>query len=124
MTRRCPYCSSVNVRRSGRLESEASTHPFHSPYRCRDCEQRFWVVSRKTLFGAVAGVAALAISVMVWSGIGVLEHRDTPARPTVSSPPNLRSDAGPAVDGHVLSDVLLRQFGTRLDGLPPTSPAR
>ena len=51
MNRRCSHCGSTNVRRSGRLGSEAGTYPFHSPYRCHDCDRRFWVLSRKTLFG-------------------------------------------------------------------------
>jgi hypothetical protein len=116
MTRRCPHCGSTNVRRSGRLDSEATAHPFHSPYRCRDCEQRFWVVSRRTLYGAVCA-AVLAIGVMVWSGLTLLSAHDPPAPPVpVSSALEFRPDVtAPATDARVLGDALLRQWGTRLD---------
>jgi hypothetical protein len=122
MNRRCPYCGSVNVRRSGRLDSEATAHPFHSPYRCRECEQRFWVVSRKTWVGAAAGFAALAVSVIVWSGLDILGRPDRPAPPPVNAPLDMRTDAGTALDSRVLNDVLVRQFGTKLEGSPPPRP--
>ncbi|MEP6677757.1 MAG: hypothetical protein ABJB78_00555 [Betaproteobacteria bacterium] len=50
------------MRRSGVSVADAEAHPFRSPYRCQDCEARFWVVSRRTRFGAVAGgTVALAL---------------------------------------------------------------
>jgi len=122
MTRRCPQCGSTNVRRSGRLDSEATAHPFHSPYRCRDCEQRFWVVSRRTLYGA-ACAAVLATGVIVWSALAALTRHDPPAPPVpVSSALELRTEViAPSSDARVLGDALLRQWGTRLD-VPNASP--
>jgi hypothetical protein len=116
MNRRCPQCGSNNVRRSGRLDSEATAHPFQSPYRCRDCERRFWVVSRRTLYGA-ACAAVLATGVMVWSGLTLLSGRDPPApHVPASSALEFRPEvAAPATDARVLGDALLRQWGTRLD---------
>ena len=62
----CTVCNSTNVRRSGAHPLEASQHRFHSPYRCLDCEARFWVVSRRARLGATAGGAvALALVLAV-----------------------------------------------------------
>ena len=60
MVRKCTNCGSADVRRSGSPLVEARAHPFHSPYRCIDCDTRFWVVSRKARFGAAAGGVVLA----------------------------------------------------------------
>jgi len=119
MYRKCPYCGSTNVRRSGRLESEAGLHPFHSPYRCRECEHRFWVVSRRTIFGAAAGGAVLAISIVLWSGNALVGRLERPAVATPSaSTPEIRGDlVPPSTDAALLAE---RQWGTRLDGKPPS----
>ena len=48
MSRCCPSCHSYNVRRSrSAYRSGAPRHVLHSPYRCRDCREQFWVVSDK-----------------------------------------------------------------------------
>src|SRR5437868_9154196 len=125
MKRQCPHCGSLNVRRSGRLESESGTHPFHSPYRCRDCEQRFWVVSRKTLFGAAAGGTVLAVA-LILSGIVLLSRHDSaPSVPVgsaadwqLNSPGQLASSTGqlassaaplaPSPEARVLSETVLK----------------
>jgi hypothetical protein len=119
MNRRCSYCGSTNVRRSGRLGSEAGMHSFHSPYRCRDCDRRFWVLSRKTLFGAAAGVAMLVIVLFMWSGIGLVARHD--ATPAQALTPSTSLDAsinvgGPQSDARTMGDEWLRQYGTRLEG--------
>jgi hypothetical protein len=76
MARECSYCGSANVRRSGSPKSEASAHPFHSPYRCRDCGKRFWVVSRKIyVSAAIAGTVIVSASLML-AGEALLAHRD------------------------------------------------
>ena len=57
MFSKCPACSSFNVRRSTIRPSEALPKPrLRSPYRCRDCGERFWVVSRRANFVASLGV--------------------------------------------------------------------
>jgi TPR repeat protein len=60
MIRTCPSCKSHNARRSSVRASEITfRHIFFSPYRCRDCRFRFWVVSRNVYY--FAGVVALAM---------------------------------------------------------------
>jgi TPR repeat protein len=66
MQRKCPQCGGLNVRRSSiRAPEESAQHTFLSPYRCRDCRERFWVVSRNayylaTIVGVALVVGALA----------------------------------------------------------------
>ena len=60
---RCPACGGANVRRSGVRQSEAGAHAFRSPYRCADCQYRFWVISRKARLGMVAAVAGAVAAV-------------------------------------------------------------
>jgi hypothetical protein len=74
MKRKCLNCGSANVRRSGFVLSEAGNHSFRSPYRCRECDARFWVVSKKTYVAAIAGGTALALTVLVWAGDRAFEH--------------------------------------------------
>jgi len=119
MNRRCSHCGSTNVRRSGRLGSEIGTYPFHSPYRCRDCDRRFWVLSRKTLFGTAAGGATFVIVLFVWSGIGVIARHDAPSVRSLTPGTSLdtRADVGGAQSGaQMMGDTWLRQWGTRLEG--------
>ena len=46
MHRRCPSCKSLNVRRSSQ-EEDGERPLFRSPYRCRDCQTKFWALSSK-----------------------------------------------------------------------------
>jgi predicted RNA-binding Zn-ribbon protein involved in translation (DUF1610 family) len=62
----CPACGSLNVRRSTIRTREAGAHAWRSPYRCRACKERFWVLSRKTRTLTIAGiVAAFAVALVV-----------------------------------------------------------
>ena len=67
--RQCPSCGSTNVRRSTLRSRESATHSFKSPYRCRKCNERFWIMSRKarglTAASIVAGVFAVLAIVYV-----------------------------------------------------------
>ena len=69
----CPHCGGTNVRRSEAQTSDAAHQQMLlSPYRCRACRTRFWVVSRKThVVGRALGVAllTLALSWGLWSGM-------------------------------------------------------
>jgi hypothetical protein len=78
----CPACGSVNVRRSSIRASEASKLRLRSPYRCRDCDERFWVVSRRANYLAgVAGVATLAGAV-AWNVVGAPDELRHGPKPT------------------------------------------
>ena len=69
---RCPACGGSNVQRSSIRRSEAGAHAFRSPYRCKDCRHRFWVISRKTRVGFVAIAASLATIAAVGAGVVLL----------------------------------------------------
>jgi TPR repeat protein len=61
MTRTCPSCKSHDARRSSVRASEITfRHIFFSPYRCRECRTRFWVLSRNTYY--LAGIVGIAIA--------------------------------------------------------------
>ena len=48
ITRTCPRCGSLEVRRASfRTREEKRLHVLRSPYRCKECGLRFWVISRK-----------------------------------------------------------------------------
>jgi hypothetical protein len=80
MFTRCPNCKSFDVRRSSVRALGAATKPkLHSPYRCRDCGARFWVISKRAFY--LAGVAGIAIvaGAVAWSVVGALdESRQAP----------------------------------------------
>ena len=76
---RCPACGGTNVQRSSIRRSEAGAHAFRSPYRCRDCRHRFWVISRKTRVSVVAIAAGLAAVVAVAAGVVLLPPYLPPA---------------------------------------------
>jgi hypothetical protein len=86
MTRQCPHCHSANVRRSRSLESEASLHPFHSPYRCRDCDRCFWFVSKKIHVGATLAGALIVSASLVFAGEALLAYRDSKLAPHPTTP--------------------------------------
>lgn len=69
---RCPQCGSSNVQRSSIRRSEAGAHAFRSPYRCKDCRHRFWVISRRTRLGIVALAVGFATIAVVAAGVMLL----------------------------------------------------
>jgi hypothetical protein len=83
MTRTCPSCKSHNARRSSVRASEITfRHIFFSPYRCRECRARFWVVSRNTYY--LAGIIAIAMGIgaIGWNLGGWLEPPRADKGPT------------------------------------------
>lgn len=101
MSSKCPACGSLNVRRSSirPLEADVAIKPrLRSPYRCRDCGERFWVISRHANY--LGGVAAIAIvaGAVAW-GVGGMP--DEPRR---------KSD-GAAVGAESAADTTKRAEG-------------
>ena len=83
----CPACGSTNVRRSTLRERERDVgeHKFHSPYRCRACNERFWVVSRKARAAAVAAVAG-SVGLALLVAFLIVSVRDDDAAASDASP--------------------------------------
>jgi TPR repeat protein len=83
MRRKCPRCGHFKTRRSAvrTHELESSRHVFLSPYRCRDCQHRFWVVSRSAYFMAAVVGAALVTGTVTWN-VQELLSRSEPVGPT------------------------------------------
>src|SRR6266581_4936572 len=87
MVTKCPACSSLNVRRSLIRPSEASATPrLRSPYRCRDCGERFWVLSKRANYvGGLAGLVIVA-GALAWNVVGVPdETRHEQPRPSATA---------------------------------------
>ena len=67
MTRTCPSCKSRNARRSSVRAYEITLrHIFMSPYRCRECRTRFWVLSRNIYFFVGTIAVAIAVGALGW----------------------------------------------------------
>jgi hypothetical protein len=67
MTRTCPACKSKNARRSAIRAAEITwRHVFLSPYRCRECRTRFWVLSRNFYTSVSVVVVAIVIGATSW----------------------------------------------------------
>ena len=80
MQRKCPKCAGVNVRRSSVRALEVTTrHILLSPYRCRDCRERFWVVSRHAYYLAGIVGVALVVGALAWNVGGTGSTRATVA---------------------------------------------
>jgi hypothetical protein len=72
MLAKCPACGSLNVRRSSIRPAEKTAAPrLRSPYRCRECGERFWVISKRANYLAgLAGVVIVA-GAFAWNVVGV-----------------------------------------------------
>ncbi len=58
---KCERCNSSNVRRSSWKRNERDkSHVVYAPYRCRDCEHRFFRVSRTFKGTVIAGIGLFA----------------------------------------------------------------
>jgi len=66
--KRCPYCGSLNVRRSHfQSQDESEERVFTSPYRCGECLRRFFVLSRKTRYYATIVILAFLLVLAIVS---------------------------------------------------------
>ena len=90
---RCPACDSSRVRRSHLRADERGTHGWRSPYRCEDCQTRYWVLSRKARLAFVSGAVSVvfaallvALAVIVPSAPSPVVAADEPAANQVLLP--------------------------------------
>jgi len=68
MLRKCPVCKSRSVRRSAIHKSDSQAQRrYHSPYRCNDCDERFWVLSKTAYYGFGIIGALVAAGAIGWS---------------------------------------------------------
>ena len=58
----------------------------HSPYRCRACSERFWVVSRKARTLTIAGIAACFAAVLVVAFVMVAPPNEASAVIPIAPP--------------------------------------
>jgi len=91
MVKKCPSCKSFNARRSTVRTSEVTLrHIFLSPYRCRDCRARFWVLSQNSYYAVAILGALVGIGLVGWHARALidaapksaLEKRQAPGRLT------------------------------------------
>ena len=68
------------MRRSSiRAPEETAQHTLLSPYRCRDCRERFWVISRNAYYLATIVGVALVVGALAGSiGIAPEKHASVP----------------------------------------------
>jgi len=67
MAKACPSCKSLNIRRSVVRASESTRRRLYlSPYRCRDCRTRFWVLGKKAYYLAGLAGAVFVAAAVVW----------------------------------------------------------
>ena len=85
MRRKCPRCGHYKTRRSVVRTHELKTrNVFLSPYRCRDCQHRFWVVSRNAYYLATIVGVALVTGAVTWN-LHALRASPEPVRPVQAS---------------------------------------
>jgi len=117
----CPGCGSGNVRRSTIRRTDTSVHPLRSPYRCRACGHRFWVISRK----ARAGLAATAAGVLTLTTIAVgsilLSRYETDSE-TAATASAFESGPDMMPRGPMLEEVVTQTLHSPPDG-PPAQPS-
>src|ERR1700720_4630037 len=86
MSRKCPRCGSSGVHRSSfRGPDEREFYVLRSPYRCEQCGERFWVVSRKAQ-RAMIWILVLLVLMIVSTTIALLMPAEIPPLPP-SVPP-------------------------------------
>ena len=114
---RCPTCGSENVRRSTVRERERDVgeHKFHSPYRCRACNERFWVVSRKARTAATVAAVACGVGLVLLVALVVVSFSDDDTADLSSA---TTEEAAPPAD-ETAPPVPALQDPLRATDLPP-----
>jgi hypothetical protein len=99
--KRCPACRSTNVRRSGCCSEERFAHALHSPYRCNDCNERFWLLSRSTRIGALVAGAFVSAAMLFVVGATLLHG---PLEAAAAAPDSASPSSASSLDGSSLRD--------------------
>jgi TPR repeat protein len=119
MFKKCPRCGSYNVRRSSVRASRSSPPPIlRSPYRCRDCGERFLVIGRNVHLLA-AGLGGMILAFAIW--VGVLrepDYRSSPAESSNAVASKVRSTIAAAERGDPAAEHELAQMYATGDGVP------
>ena len=85
MFRKCPHCGSSDARRSSYVDYEEQyLHFLRSPYRCKQCGERFWVISHRVRRMMMAALVLLVL-LIVGAAIAFLIPAELPQH-QVSSP--------------------------------------
>lgn len=122
MTRTCPSCKSQNARRSSVRAAEITLrHIFLSPYRCRECRTRFWVLSKNVYRFAAIIAVAVAIGAVGWQSSAWLDLPPEEAAPVATETQRVAdltrlAEGNDAVAEHELS----RRYGSGL-GVPKSA---
>ena len=119
MFNKCPACGSFNVRKSLLHASEDRAHGprLRSPYRCRDCGERFWVISRRANYAL--GFLAIAVVAVVdaWNDGSAPQPSHPPPQPDTGSLPELikRADSADPAAEYKLAHVYAGGSGIETD---------
>jgi hypothetical protein len=113
LRRTCPSCKSFNARRSKVRTSEVTLrHLFLSPYRCRDCRTRFWVLSRHAFYGGALFGGFVLLGALAWTMRGLIDQPlvepDKPVQRDPRLPELLKLAAG---NDPIAEHELARMYG-------------
>jgi uncharacterized protein len=117
--RKCPRCGSYNVRRSSIRVADPSTRPIlRSPYRCRDCDERFWVTSRGAYY--LAATIGVVVAAVVAGLIATGDWHFGGSEPEAAIPfnPQLESTLKLAESGDRAAERQIAQMHALGDGVP------
>lgn len=76
-------------------------HALQSPYRCNDCNERFWLLSRSTRIGAVVAGAFVSVAMLLAVGATLLHE---PVEAAAVAPDSRSSPSVASPDGSPLGD--------------------
>jgi TPR repeat protein len=106
------------VRRSSVRASATSPPPIlRSPYRCRDCGERFLVIGRGVRFLAAA-FGGMILAWIFWEGVLREPDRSNPAESSSSMATKVRSTLEAAERGDPVAEHELAQMYATGDGVP------
>lgn len=112
----CPHCGSTDIRPSRVRSKDSVFHAFiYSPYRCRDCRKRHWVLSHRFIYASVAGVVAIAVV----SGVLYSTSLSTTPFSTIALSDHTSATMALAEEGDINAQYELGIKYLRGEGLPP-----